>query len=407
MHRLRNADGTIAYRMRSCDGRGCRNLIGGACLICLDCLASPELFYSHLTFCDDPACYLSQSTYSRHDSSHDFLKIRTVLHAPDIPAVLRDVENAFRFIRLFSSAVPSDPPVSKTVNAQLGAQSSNNEVGTGGTPLLGPGEVQPYLETDDVGFTNGCEELVDTPEPHPTANPPDLVRQGSGAAQFTEGIVPPDVVNEASSSPGSDGSVFSRHNSHVDSAVGRGDGEVQQEDRVGCRCKVCKKPVYMGLCWFCLRCWEYICDDCDTRMLIAGHECGKPFTQADWYCGQRPSDFICPLCFARGITVASSSEAIPRRSHVGTHSLIRCKHERAKPANAESEAAVLTTEERLANLEWQMTAADEKLEKMQDHLMRLEERQDEMQQAILSTLQDMLSRVTGRMDGNADHNSAS
>ncbi|OSD05604.1 hypothetical protein PYCCODRAFT_1405323 [Trametes coccinea BRFM310] len=395
------------HGMRSCDGRGCDNLIGGACLICLDCVTSPNHFYTHLTFCDDPACYNSRSTYSlagepRHEANHDFLKIRTVLHAPDIPAVLRDVENAFNLMRWFTSTVPPDPPVGALADTRLEVEPCSDGVCAGGASVSGPGEDAPQSGATgtSIVLSNAHKESVDPANFQSTTGSfGDMIEQEPIAAQSTDSKadLALDEVVEASPLPGLDVSVSPRRRPRdVDTVISEG-GDVQHVDPAVCRCKVCKEPVYMGLCWFCLRCWvvDYVCNDCDARMLIACHECEKPFAQPDWYCGQHPSDFLCPRCFARGITEPTNPEAIPRRSHIGTHSLIRCKHERTKPTNAESEAAVLTTEERLANLEWQMTAVDEKLEKMQDHLLRLDRRQDEMQQAILSRLQEMLARVTG------------
>ena len=36
-----------------------------------------------------------------------------------------------------------------------------------------------------------------------------------------------------------------------------------------CRCKVCREPVYMGLCWFCLSCWGMRFNDFQPRLFHA------------------------------------------------------------------------------------------------------------------------------------------
>ena len=169
---------------------------------------------------------------------------------------------------------------------------------------------------------------------------------------------------------------------------------------------------------------DYVCNDCDSQLLIGCHTCGRPFPQPEWYWGSRPSeicshthyillthavlwlgDFICPRCSAHGIREHPNPDLVPRRSHVGTHQLIQCKHEIARPTKGNAEQPKISVEDRLANLEERMSGVDTKLELLQEHLLRLEQVHEVLPQTIATVLNETLMNAlrSGRIvNGHSD-----
>ncbi|KAI0701233.1 hypothetical protein BC835DRAFT_271177 [Cytidiella melzeri] len=107
-----------------CYCRGCGGKIGGARVVCLDCLSS-ESEAKTVDFCDNPAC--PQTTFvvdirdpeKRHLPTHDVFKVRSVLHLRDVPAVSERVGNALSVAReYFQTSIGEieDTPMSARIN---------------------------------------------------------------------------------------------------------------------------------------------------------------------------------------------------------------------------------------------------------------------------------------------------
>ncbi|KAI0329176.1 hypothetical protein GY45DRAFT_1371835 [Cubamyces sp. BRFM 1775] len=396
------------HSTRQCSAPSCRGAIGGGCVICLDCVLDPDRFYVHLNFCDDPRCYNEPIHYGytaniHHDSSHTLLKIRTVLHAPDIPAQWNRVDNALRFVRWASGNILPDPPMVAAAHGELVAE---DDAGSSGSNSDDMGDSEHVdVDEQDRLYAECLDHRTPSPSPSagyaPCADVPPIAQVKDHSPEASEsGDCSP------GSATGEDSAVVhtESRNSRPHSPRASNDLDAVSEGR-GCRCKVCKEPVYMGMCWFCLSCWDYICNDCDTNLLIGCHTCGRPFPQLEWYWGTRPSDFICPRCSANGIREPPDPDLVPRRSHVGTHQLIQCKHELARPTKDDAQKPNLSVEERLANLEERMTGVDTKLEQLQEHLLRLEQVQEVLPRTIAAALGETLMNALGRAmvpNGHAD-----
>lgn len=108
-------------------------------------------------------------------------------------------------------------------------------------------------------------------------------------------------------------------------------------------------------------------------------------------------DFICPMCSAKGVKERPDIFDNGDRSHVGMHPLVQCKHKVPDPPKETSEVVEVSSEQRLASLEERMAAMDSKLEQLQEHLVRLEKTQTDMQDVILSRLDEALLRVVERV----------
>ena len=74
--------------------------------ICLICEPNPNAFYTQVTFCDDPSCYTSSlstdhsATLSfRHEPTHDFVKVRTMVHRLSWPSLAEKAREALNVVR--------------------------------------------------------------------------------------------------------------------------------------------------------------------------------------------------------------------------------------------------------------------------------------------------------------------
>ncbi|GJE96219.1 hypothetical protein PsYK624_124130 [Phanerochaete sordida] len=82
-----------------CHCRGCGGKIGGARVVCLDCL-SAETGATTVDFCDRPECWrktiLPDPCHPdrQHLHTHDVLKVRTVLHLVDMASLRERAQNA-------------------------------------------------------------------------------------------------------------------------------------------------------------------------------------------------------------------------------------------------------------------------------------------------------------------------
>ena len=87
-----------------CYCRGCGGKIGGARVVCMDCLSS-ETDAKTVDFCDRPECWKKSISIDprdpqhRHLPSHDVFKVRTVLHLVDTLGLLERAENALNVSR--------------------------------------------------------------------------------------------------------------------------------------------------------------------------------------------------------------------------------------------------------------------------------------------------------------------
>ena len=109
-----------------------------------------------------------------------------------------------------------------------------------------------------------------------------------------------------------------------------------------------------------------------------------------------PADFTCPTCCGRGVKRPNPDDPDDANHgsvgrHIYTHPLVRCKSfivdTQPEPATEEK-----TTDSRLAKLE-------ERIEQLQDQLVKLESKQEAMQALLLSRFTEALMRVPGVVDG--------
>ncbi|KAI0353185.1 hypothetical protein OH77DRAFT_1407357 [Trametes cingulata] len=414
---VQQIDQTIPHHTeRPCYAPTCWTAISGACVICLDCALSKERFDKMLlSFCDDPSCYnaMLRPNYELefgHDSSHDFLKIRTILLPTEIPTLLRDAREGLAYFREKSYAVvPPDPPNPEQpddesavdTDACIAEQGHASE----GPPVEGSGSSgtadvqQGFEETKSIQnpILSGrwCE-----PEDSSWQTGNEVLKFGAGPGEDT--IASRVLTQDVDAAIG--------HEKSVDAASGEAekpsweaevhsDGEPVVTDEVdamanvGVPCKVCRQQVYMGACWYCLQCYNYVCNECDAKLLTVCESCKQPFPQPHWYCGTKHGDFVCPMCAAKGYS-APTADSWERRAwitHVGTHPMVQCKRQFGAWDQVEddNEAGQVSMEERLAALEERMTAMDAKLERLQE--------------VIVSKLDEALSRVMGRV-GNGHAN---
>ncbi|KAJ3537236.1 hypothetical protein NM688_g6718 [Phlebia brevispora] len=82
---------------------GCHGKIGGARVVCLDCL-SAESEAKTVDFCENPKCWTASSAEEskanhQHLPTHDIFKVRTVLHLRDVPRVNEMAEKALNVSR--------------------------------------------------------------------------------------------------------------------------------------------------------------------------------------------------------------------------------------------------------------------------------------------------------------------
>ncbi|KAM5542277.1 hypothetical protein V8D89_004150 [Ganoderma adspersum] len=303
--------------------------IEGARCICLTCVPDKDDFSRHVSFCDDPEClgadhpdgFWATSFYSTatvHRTTHDILKVRTVIHHLLWPSLSGQAAVALELVR--TPGVLPDPPVE-------------------GVPTV------PTVEDKDE--SEKPSEAVELSKPEAANEPSETHVEGGEAHEESPKIL---SIAEAEPAP---------------------------------VCCVCREAVYMG---------RYICDACDKQMLIACWSCQKPFPQPEWYYGFKPTDFTCPTCCGRGVKRPDPDDPDHGgiRRHVYTHPLVRCKPLilDTQPAPETEEK---TTDSRLAKLE-------ERIEQLQDQLVKLESKQEAMQTLLLSRFTEALTRMPSVVD---------
>ncbi|KAI0327267.1 hypothetical protein GY45DRAFT_1327868 [Cubamyces sp. BRFM 1775] len=469
-------DRIIPYHSnRFCESPECRDVISGACVMCLDCAPVSECPVARYCFCDKPSCYnythddFIYGLEAHHNATHDFVKVRTILHDPDIMHLIYQATDILRWMRRTTDTPPPDPPGTMTddrysdiVGSVDSTADTTSHVDTevhrrppNAPRQRRPAPAQYTMDVISVSSNQSQSQLraeaTDSSEapPQPQASSPTVDDSGSydereedsipspadiplpstdgsvGAASLdgrdlggedtesapsedmksihsvgTQDIIadaqPLDANAEEPSQAASDAHTGEDHDASV-----AGDYPPSSSAAQNPVCKVCREPVYMGQCWLCIQCWDYICNDCESKLLITCSVCTKPFPQPEWYCGSRADDFICNRCAAHGRNEKADPNFDRERCHVATHDLVVCKRAPREPPDPPLEPN-FSTEQRLARLEAQVTAMDTRLEQLQSCLMQLAQTQTDMQRAIVAKLDEALVSVTGRlMNGNA------
>ncbi|KAL1940585.1 hypothetical protein VTO73DRAFT_8020 [Trametes versicolor] len=431
------------HQPRWCDN--CFSVIGGARLVCLDCVVQKANYHDRINFCDDPVCSASTSESvdgfgQDHHSGHDFMKVRTIVNAVEMAELLFKAQCALENYRGLSGygshPCPPDAPGDSVVENQAEQEVNGDE--TESPPNDGePASQNAQTEYQDIVSDESGSVLESAPKrtdeahlvcPSPQEETPQLAlvtaEPSVAIGQTSEGAMLPDAVTHSDPTSSSIEALHDNNLSIPDppelntaipdsprpasESLEHPDAEPSGEDTADddayeepppqeCKCRVCQNPVYIGKCWFCLVCEDFVCNDCDAHLFIHCHECSKPFPQPEWYSGMRASDFICPMCSAKGVKERPDIFDNGDRSHVGMHPLVQCKHKVPDPPKETSEVAEVSSEQRLASLEERMAAMDSKLEHLQEHLVRLEKTQTDMQDVILSRLDEALLRVVERV----------
>ncbi|KAH9919769.1 uncharacterized protein BXZ73DRAFT_104877 [Epithele typhae] len=166
------------------------------------------------------------------------------------------------------------------------------------------------------------------------------------------------------------------------------------------RCRICAQDVFMGDCWYCMICSDYVCDNCEANSLIRCQECSKPFPQPTWYYGHEFDDFLCVMCSARGFTGSDLSldDQHPHR-HVYTHPLVRCKQRDADPVlpmTPFESGPLVNPTDRFAELEKRLSAMDEKFDVMNDRFASLQTKLERMEAQMEQSRQAMQDTLVAR-----------
>ena len=197
--------------------------IEGARCICLTCIPDKDDFSRHISFCDDPEClganhpdgFWSTSFYGTatvHRTTHDILKVRTVIHHLLWPSLSGQAAVALEFVR--TPGILPDPPVE---GAAVGAVEDKDE-----DKSEKPSEaVEPSKpEVATAAAEPSKAEAADTrSEAH-------VEDSETKAHEESPDIIPPPPPAADVDSP-------------MDSTP---------------KCSICRQTVYMGRCWRCLEC---------------------------------------------------------------------------------------------------------------------------------------------------------
>ncbi|KAH9891309.1 hypothetical protein C8Q73DRAFT_650960 [Cubamyces lactineus] len=427
------------HSYRFCVSPECRDVVSGACMICVNCAPANECPVSLYCFCDKPACYNyahDDSLYgleARHNGSHDFVKVRTILHDPDVISLINRAADNLRWMRRRTDTPPPDPPgatsdegdpdivesIDSTTDSKSHINTEDDQVCSGPAqhamdvisvsssqsqshrcvettkdsevPLQIQGSSVPA--PDDGESSDARENSVPSPADVPLPSTDGSEDTGSAPWEGTK-----DAHSESTEDVVED---VQPPDADADDASVSGDYSPPSSVAQNPVCKICQEPVYMGQCWLCLQCQVYICNDCEARQLIACAVCLKPFPQPEWYWGSRADDFICDQCAAHGRKEKADPNFNHERCHVATHELVMCKRAPQAPPDPPREP-YLSTEQRLARLEARVTAMDTRLEQLQACLVQLAQTQTDMQRAIVAKLDEALVSVSGRpMNGHA------
>lgn len=144
-----------------------RHRVSPARLICLECQPDPDDFTDWVTFCDDPRCYtvaLPNAGFPphvcAHDPDHDFVKVRTAVHALEWGLLCRRAADGPR--DMLQAPAPNDPPSLEHVDGEalacvdvaIGEPSMATEAHTDSTSADGPASLHndSSPEKDTAGY---------------------------------------------------------------------------------------------------------------------------------------------------------------------------------------------------------------------------------------------------------------
>ena len=195
--------------------------IEGARCICLTCIPDKDDFSRHISFCDDPEClganhpdgFWSTSFYGTatvHRTTHDILKVRTVIHHLLWPSLSGQAAVALEFVR--TPGILLDPPVE---GAAVGTVEEKDE----DTSDIPSKAVEPSeAEAAAVAAPPAPEAADGRPEAH--------AEDGETKAHEES----PEMMSTA--------------------AAAEADPPTDSTPK----CSICREAVYMGRCWRCLEC---------------------------------------------------------------------------------------------------------------------------------------------------------
>ncbi|TCD69752.1 hypothetical protein EIP91_006288 [Steccherinum ochraceum] len=357
----------------------CKQTLGGQRIMCLDCRPEKKQLRLTVNFCDHLVCGEKKITSEQlpdlspkrpHRPTHDFVKLRSVLHLKDMPAMDREAHRALQRCRQLIE------------------------------------DLQPSLRPASVETVVDGEVLIEArPEPQvvPSSDPPSVVLPGTIVNEHVENT---EKTSDADLQPGVETGLPSKHlapdavaqldlleanNEDVDLPLDVPALDAPPPDQTiveeelpelptvpsGIVCYTCRKAIKLP-CWFCVSCQAdvFLCDDCESNHLLPCRCCGVPYTQPylDWFYGERTGDLcLCQVCKLKGTVMWYGGQ------HMFTHPLVRCKERIEDP----EEPAPPTTDERLASLENRVGAIDDKLDRLQSQLETMFMR---MEQRLLSSL---------------------
>ncbi|KAI0960928.1 hypothetical protein AcV7_000168 [Taiwanofungus camphoratus] len=306
----------------------CGGSIGGGRIICLDCPTPQAQFWRPTTFCDDERCVAQAVTVTKaygekshlHLPTHDLMKVRTVLHRKDIPQLTTRAKWTLERCRTIiepshdasnlSDERQGSPGRLQLDNVRLESLQPTSFIGTGEAKTL---RTIPYSQEDGSSSLEGQLGGPEALQSHAHE-----VDDSSNCSRPLDLEVLPENHLDETKSTSAEGTGV---------AENRPVEDTQREDMGGLNimCNVCETVLNDKEFWFCMECEEhYICDDCDSKFLLACTICRHPYTQPTWYYGKGPNDnFMCHTCSTQG---RPPWEELEKESpHVYTHPLVRCK----------------------------------------------------------------------------------
>ncbi|KAK7678018.1 hypothetical protein QCA50_018958 [Cerrena zonata] len=296
---------------------GCFRPLGGVRIMCLDCQPETRQPWDTIDFCGHPDCnewiQLSDSDRS-HRQTHDFVKLRTVLHRRDMPRLIRSAQTALVRARTIWNLRPLyiAPP-----SLPVGKSAEENQQPDNSSLQETSSEHVFQLAT---GISHGV--TVSPSSPSEPLEIQDLV-------PFLPRSAPPPT------------------------------------------CAICLKQLF-DPCWYCVTCSAtfdgpdlFVCDTCEADSLLRCINCTSSFEQPRYFYGLDPKDtFLCNKCTLKGIVPPEIDKDI---QHVCTHALVRVQD------RIEDPLPILppTVDQRIDQLERRVSTIDFKLDRLESRLQEL------------------------------------
>ena len=224
----------------------CGGNVGGQRIMCLDCRPKDARIRQSVNFCDHLVCgeqmivptpWNGLEEKKAHLPSHDFVKLRAVLHLKDMPALDRNAQRALERCRsLMAEAKGGRPSSVKTVLD--GEMISSHDIGTQRLPL------------NDTGVEVPTEALLSANLESPRLDPKAFTDKVELTEDHGDGLR---ITSATRSSIGEQS--FTTGEPLLEADDKTSELEIFPRDMFPRkpRCYTCKEQVTQP-CWFCVKC---------------------------------------------------------------------------------------------------------------------------------------------------------